>query len=107
VAEEGKRIHRRLHGRDTPKMPCSHAGDSAQNTAKVPKITCSDAGESAQNAAAKVGPKIVFGLSLLHDKEGARREGGGEGQGGEVLINRSTYQVKPFYLSSETVIPIK
>jgi hypothetical protein len=24
-----------------------------------------------------------------------------------VLINRSTYQVKPFYLSSETVIPIK
>jgi subtilisin family serine protease len=27
--------------------------------------------------------------------------------GGEVLINRSTYQVKPFYLSSETVIPFK
>jgi SET domain-containing protein 6 len=24
-----------------------------------------------------------------------------------VLINRSTYQVKPFYLSSETVLPIK
>jgi hypothetical protein len=29
------------------------------------------------------------------------------GEGGEVLINRSTYQVKPFYLSSETVLPIK
>ena len=28
-------------------------------------------------------------------------------EGGEVLINRSTYQVKPFYLSSETVLPIK
>jgi ribosome biogenesis GTPase A len=27
--------------------------------------------------------------------------------GREVLINRSTYQVKPFYLSSETVLPIK
>jgi poly(3-hydroxybutyrate) depolymerase len=27
--------------------------------------------------------------------------------GGEVLINRSTYQVKAFYLSSETVLPIK
>ena len=27
--------------------------------------------------------------------------------GGEVRINRSTYQVKPFYLSSETVLPIK
>jgi hypothetical protein len=29
------------------------------------------------------------------------------GVGGEVLTNRSTYQVKPFYLSSETVLPIK
>jgi hypothetical protein len=29
------------------------------------------------------------------------------GDGGEVLINRSTYQVKPFYLSIETVLPIK
>jgi hypothetical protein len=29
------------------------------------------------------------------------------GDGGEVRINRSTYQVKPFYLSSETVLPIK
>jgi hypothetical protein len=28
-------------------------------------------------------------------------------QGGEVLINRSTYQMKPFYLSKETVLPIK
>jgi serine/threonine protein kinase len=27
--------------------------------------------------------------------------------GGEVRINRSTYQAKPFYLSSETVLPIK
>jgi hypothetical protein len=27
--------------------------------------------------------------------------------GGEVLISCSTYQVKPFYLSSETVLPIK
>jgi hypothetical protein len=27
--------------------------------------------------------------------------------GGEVLINRSTYRVKPFYLSSETVLPFK
>ena len=26
---------------------------------------------------------------------------------GEVLINRSAYQVKPFYLSSETVLPIE
>jgi hypothetical protein len=29
------------------------------------------------------------------------------GGGGEVRINRSTHQVKPFYLSSETVPPIK
>jgi hypothetical protein len=28
-------------------------------------------------------------------------------QVGEVLIIRSTYQVEPFYLSSETVLPIK
>jgi hypothetical protein len=27
--------------------------------------------------------------------------------GGEVLINRYAYRVKPFYLSSETVLPIK
>jgi hypothetical protein len=27
--------------------------------------------------------------------------------GGEVRVNRSTYRVKPFYLSSETVLPIK
>jgi peptidoglycan hydrolase CwlO-like protein len=27
--------------------------------------------------------------------------------GGEVRINRSTYHVKPFYLSSETVLPLK
>jgi hypothetical protein len=33
---------------------------------------------------------------------------GDEGeQVGKVLVNRSTYQVKPFYLSSETVLPIK
>jgi hypothetical protein len=30
-----------------------------------------------------------------------------DANGGEVRINRSTYQVKPFYLSSETVLPIK
>jgi hypothetical protein len=29
------------------------------------------------------------------------------GGGGEVLINRSTYQVKLFYPSSETVLPVK
>jgi hypothetical protein len=29
------------------------------------------------------------------------------GFGGDVRINRSTYQVKPFYLSIETVLPIK
>jgi hypothetical protein len=29
------------------------------------------------------------------------------GDGGEVLINRSTAQVKPFYRSSETVLPMK
>jgi hypothetical protein len=28
-------------------------------------------------------------------------------KGGEVRINRSTHRVKPFYLSSETVLPIK
>jgi hypothetical protein len=33
--------------------------------------------------------------------------GGGMGGGGEVIINRSTYQVEPLYLSSETVLPIK
>jgi hypothetical protein len=27
--------------------------------------------------------------------------------GGEVRINRSTYQVKPFYLSIETVLPVE
>jgi hypothetical protein len=31
----------------------------------------------------------------------------GVSAGGEVLINRSTYHVKPFYLSRETVLPIK
>ena len=36
-----------------------------------------------------------------------RRDAGGARGGGEVRINRSTYQVKPFYLSSETVLPIK
>jgi hypothetical protein len=42
----------RHHGRDLPKRPCSDAGESAQNTAKVPKIIRSDAGdESAQNNA--------------------------------------------------------
>jgi hypothetical protein len=44
--------------RDLPKMPCSCAGESAQNTTKLPKVTCSDVGESAQNAA-KVGPKML------------------------------------------------
>jgi hypothetical protein len=32
---------------------------------------------------------------------------GGDNGSGEVRINRSTHQVKPFYLSSETVLPIK
>jgi hypothetical protein len=41
-----------------------------------------------------------------------RSRGGSRGSasladGGEVLIIRSTYRVKPFYLSSETVLPIK
>jgi hypothetical protein len=34
-------------------------------------------------------------------------EGGESGGGGEALINRSAYEVKPFYLSSETVLPIE
>jgi hypothetical protein len=33
--------------------------------------------------------------------------GFGVGNGGEVLINPSTYHVKPFYLSSETVLTTK
>jgi protein LSM14 len=41
--------------------------------------------------------------------DGQRTDNRGGYQGGEVLalINRSTYQMKPFYLSNETVTPIK
>jgi hypothetical protein len=38
-----------------------------------------------------------------HNRGGRRRRGAG----GEVRINRSTYQVKPFYPSSATVLPMK
>jgi hypothetical protein len=43
-------------------------------------------------------------LLRLAETFGAGPEGGG---GGEVCINRSTYHVKPFYLSSQTVLPIE
>ena len=40
------------------------------------------------------------------DQHDARRQRA-DVTGGEVLINRSTDQVKPLYRSSETVLPIK
>jgi hypothetical protein len=42
-------------------------------------------------------------------EEDAEEGGGGAGGVGKylLLINRSTHHVKPFYLSSETVLPIE
>jgi hypothetical protein len=39
--------------------------------------------------------------------KGGEEHAGCSHQGGEVRINRSTYRVKPFYLSTETVLPIE
>jgi hypothetical protein len=67
-----------------PKTPCSYAGKSARNTAKVPKITCSYASESAQNAANL--PKRYRPVSLhpapSHSAPTRRGEGGGGWGGG-------------------------
>jgi aspartate ammonia-lyase len=61
------------YGGNLPKMPCSEAVESAQNTTKVPKITQSDAGKRAQNAA-KV-PKMSRPVPAPRQRRRHRQEG--------------------------------
>jgi hypothetical protein len=115
-----------------PKLYAPMLAKVPKNTATVPKIACSDAGESTQ-ITVKV-PKITYTKGIIrlplskghpgeaHAEENprprevqpplrrARQRGGGCTrciQLSHIAWNRSTCQVQPFYLSSETVLPVK
>jgi hypothetical protein len=80
-------------------------------TATAPTVlTLSDSGVTLAPNAATITHSGTTGLTITSTDAYVQVEDLKVTGGGEVLINyinRSTYQVKPFYLSSETVLPIK
>jgi hypothetical protein len=91
---------RRLHSGESARPPAG-SGASAATPALPPRFSYLPVSLPTLRGAGSNG-----GGGSGHGCHGSGMNGGG-GKGGEVRIKRSTYQVKPFYLSRETVLPIK
>jgi hypothetical protein len=86
---------------DTTAAVTPGAGD-AEAVSALATALASRAGAVAHQMDARGLSTTLWALATFAATKSSAASGGGE-----VLINRSTYQVKPFYLSSETVLPIR